>query len=95
MVVIIGRELAVTGLRAASRCRWARSCPRRARQVRRRCRQYVMMTMLILEKGVPGDFVPFHLVATGVVWVTLGLTVLSARDYFYRFFLQHRGTRRW
>jgi phosphatidylglycerophosphate synthase len=49
--------------------------------------QYVMMTVLILEKGVPGDFVPFHLVSTGIVWVTLGLTVLSGADYFYRFFL--------
>ena len=40
--------------------------------------------MLILEKGFesPG----FHVAATGVLWVALGLTIVSAVDYFYRFF---------
>ena len=28
----------------------------------------------------------FHAVATGVLWVALTLTVVSAVDYFYRFF---------
>ena len=85
-VVIIGRELAVTGLRAVALSMGAvvaASGFGKAKTVS----QYVMMTVLILEKGVPGDFVPFHLVSTGIVWVTLGLTVLSGADYFYRFFL--------
>ena len=46
--------------------------------------QYVAITMLIFEKSVgsPG----FHMVATGVLWVALALTIVSAADYFYRFF---------
>jgi len=82
VVVIIGRELAVTGLRAvaagvgvivpASRlAKW------------KTVGQYVAVTMLIVEKGFgsPG----FHLAATGVLWIAVGLTVISAVDYFYRF----------
>ena len=83
VVVIIGRELAVTGLRAvaagvgvivpASRlAKW------------KTVSQYVAVTMLIVEKGIasPG----FHLAATAMLWIALGLTVISAADYFYRFF---------
>jgi CDP-diacylglycerol--glycerol-3-phosphate 3-phosphatidyltransferase len=83
VVVIIGRELAVTGLRAvaagvgvivpASRlAKWKTAS------------QYMAITMLILEKGLisPG----FHMVATVVLWGALALTVISAVDYFYRFF---------
>ena len=82
-LVIIGREMAVTGLRAvaagvgvivpASRlAKW------------KTVGQYVAITMLIFEKSVgsPG----FHMVATGVLWVALALTIVSAADYFYRFF---------
>ncbi len=83
VLVIIGRELAVTGLRAvaagvgvivpASRlAKW------------KTVSQYVAVTLLIVEKGLesPG----FHAVAIGVLWVALGLTIVSAVDYFYRFF---------
>ena len=83
VLVIIGREMAVTGLRAvaagvgvivpASRlAKW------------KTVGQYVAITMLIFEKSVgsPG----FHMVATGVLWVALALTIVSAADYFYRFF---------
>ena len=83
VVVIIGRELAVTGLRAvaagvgvivpASRlAKW------------KTVGQYVAVTLLILEKGFGSA--PFHLVATAVLWVAVALTVVSAADYFYRFF---------
>lgn len=85
-VVIIGRELAVTGLRGVALSMGA-VVPASGFGKAKTVSQYVMMTVLILEKGVPGDFVPFHLVSTGIVWVTLGLTVLSGADYFYRFFL--------
>jgi len=83
VLVIIGRELAVTGLRAvaagvgvivpASRlAKW------------KTVGQYVAITLLIFEKSVgsPG----FHAAATGVLWVALALTIVSAGDYFYRFF---------
>jgi CDP-diacylglycerol--glycerol-3-phosphate 3-phosphatidyltransferase len=83
VVVIIGRELAVTGLRAvaagvgvivpASRlAKW------------KTVSQFVAVTMLILEKGLV--LPTFHMAATGVLWASLVLTVVSAVDYFYRFF---------
>lgn len=83
VVVIIGRELAVTGLRAvaagvgvivpASRlAKWKTAS------------QYMAITMLILEKGLSSQ--SFHMAATVVLWGALVLTVVSAVDYFYRFF---------
>jgi len=83
VVVIIGRELAVTGLRAvaagvgvivpASRlAKW------------KTVGQYVAVTMLILEKGLVSP--SFHVAATGVLWAALALTIITAVDYFYRFF---------
>lgn len=83
VVVIIGRELAVTGLRAVAAgvgvivptsrlAKWKTGS------------QYVAITMLIAGKGIT---VPaFHLLATAVLWTALALTVVSAVDYFYRFF---------
>jgi CDP-diacylglycerol--glycerol-3-phosphate 3-phosphatidyltransferase len=83
VVVIIGRELAVTGLRAvaagvgvivpASRlAKWKTAS------------QYMAITMLILEKGLISP--AFHVAATVTLWGALALTVVSAVDYFYRFF---------
>lgn len=83
VMVIIGRELAVSGLRAvaagvgvivpASRlAKW------------KAVGQYVAVTLLIIEKGF--DSPGFHLTATVVLWGALALTVASAVDYFYRFF---------
>jgi CDP-diacylglycerol--glycerol-3-phosphate 3-phosphatidyltransferase len=46
--------------------------------------QYVAVTMLILEKGIVSP--AFHAVAMGALWVAVVLTVISAVDYFYRFF---------
>ncbi|MBI2526689.1 MAG: CDP-diacylglycerol--glycerol-3-phosphate 3-phosphatidyltransferase [Candidatus Rokubacteria bacterium] len=86
-VVIIGRELAVTGLRgvalsmgiivAASRLgKW------------KTVTQYVAITILILEKGLPADVVPFHLLSTVAIWLALAVTVVSGGHYFYGFFLK-------
>jgi CDP-diacylglycerol---glycerol-3-phosphate 3-phosphatidyltransferase len=83
VVVIVGRELLVTGLRAvaagvgvivpASRlAKW------------KTAGQYVAITMLIVERGVGSPV--FDMAATGALWVALVLTVLSAVDYFWRFF---------
>jgi len=83
VVIIIGRELAVTGLRTvaagvgvivpASRlAKWKTAS------------QYLAITMLILEKGLVSP--TFHVAATAVLWGALVLTVVSAVDYFYRFF---------
>lgn len=83
VVVIIGRELAVTGLRAvAAGVGVIVSASRLAKW--KTVSQYVAITMLIFEKGLPSPV--FHVAATAVLWVALGLTVVSAVDYFYRFF---------
>lgn len=83
VVVIIGRELAVTGLRAVSAGHGV-IVPASRLAKWKTVSQYVAVTMLILEKGIvaPG----FHAVATGVLWIAVALTVVSAVDYFYRFF---------
>ena len=86
-LVIIGRELAVTGLRGAALSMGV-SVPASPLGKAKTVAQYVAITILILEKGVPDDFVRFHLLSLGVLWAAVGLTVLSGADYFYRFFLR-------
>ena len=83
VVVIIGRELAVTGLRAVSAGHGV-IVPASRLAKWKTVTQYVAVTMLILEKGIlsPG----FHAMATGVLLVAVALTIDSAVDYFYRFF---------
>jgi CDP-diacylglycerol--glycerol-3-phosphate 3-phosphatidyltransferase len=83
VVVIVGRELAVTGLRAvAASVGVVVPASRLAKW--KTVSQYAAITLLIVEKGFdpPG----FHVAAAVVLWVALGLTVISAVDYFYRFF---------
>ena len=83
VVVIIGRELAVTGLRAVSAGHGV-IVPASRLAKWKTVSQYVAITMLIVEKGLPSE--AFDVAATAVLWVALGLTVVSAVDYFYRFF---------
>ena len=83
VVVIIGRELAVTGLRAVAAGVGVIVPASRLAKLKT-VSQYVAITMLILEKSLDAPL--FHAVATGVLWAALGLTVVSAVDYFYRFF---------
>lgn len=85
--VIIGRELAVTGLRGVALSMGVVVPASRLGKLKT-VMQYVALTLLILEKGVPAEFVPFHLVADVSLWVALGITVLSGLDYFYSFFLR-------
>ena len=82
VVVIVGRELAVTGLRAVAASVGV-IVPASRLAKWKTVSQYVAITMLIVEKGFapPG----FHVAATTVLWVALALTVGSAIDYFYRF----------
>lgn len=86
-VVIIGRELAVTGLRGVA-LSMGIVVPASTLGKWKTVSQYVAVTVLILEKGVPSEFLPFHLLSEGVLWVTLGITVLSGAHYFYGFFLK-------
>jgi len=86
-MVIIGRELAVTGLRGVALSMGV-VVPASSLGKLKTVSQYVAVTILILERGVPREYVPFHLVSVGVLWVAVGLTVVSGADYFYRFFLK-------
>ena len=83
VVVIVGRELAVTGLRAVAASVGV-IVPASRLAKWKTVSQYVAITMLIVEKGFdpPG----FHVAATASLWAALGLTIVSAVDYFYRFF---------
>ena len=83
VVVIIGRELAVTGLRAVSAGHGV-IVPASRLAKWKTASQYVAITMLILEKGIVSP--TFHGAAVGVLWVAVALTLVSAVDYFYRFF---------
>jgi CDP-diacylglycerol--glycerol-3-phosphate 3-phosphatidyltransferase len=85
-VVIIGRELAVTGLRGVALSMGV-VVPASGFGKAKTVSQYVAITLLILERGVPEEFAPFHLIATAALWIALALTVLSGIDYFYRFFV--------
>ncbi|HEU5322708.1 MAG TPA: CDP-alcohol phosphatidyltransferase family protein, partial [Methylomirabilota bacterium] len=82
-LVIIGRELAVTGLRAVA-AHVGVIVPASRMAKWKTASQYVAITMLIVEKGMGSP--AFHVAATVVLWIALALTVLSAVDYFYRFF---------
>ena len=83
VVVIIGRELAVTGLRAVA-AGVGVMVPASRLAKSKTVSQYCAVTMLIVEKGF--DAPSFHVVATAVLWLAVALTVVSAVDYFYRFF---------
>ncbi len=83
VVVIVGRELAVTGLRAVAATVGV-IVPASQLAKWKTVGQYVAITMLIVEKGI--ESAPFHALATGVLWAALVLTVVSGVDYFYRFF---------
>ena len=84
-VVIIGRELAVTGLRGVS-LSMGTVVPASSLGKAKTVSQYVAVTLLILEKGVSPELAAFHLVSRAALWIALTLTVISGADYFYRFF---------
>jgi CDP-diacylglycerol--glycerol-3-phosphate 3-phosphatidyltransferase len=86
-LVIIGRELAVTGLRGVALSMGV-VVPASRLGKWKTVTQYVALTLLILERGVPAELVPFHLVSGIALWIAMGATVLSGLDYFYSFFLR-------
>jgi CDP-diacylglycerol--glycerol-3-phosphate 3-phosphatidyltransferase len=86
-VVIIGRELAVTGLRGVA-LSMGIVVPASALGKGKTILQYVTVTVLILEKGVSPEFQSLHLLSGLILWITLGVTVLSGADYYYKFFVR-------
>lgn len=85
VVVIIGREFAVTGLRGIAASVGV-IVPASELAKYKTGTQYVAITLLILEKGVPPRYVPFHWLSSVTLWVALILTIVSGIDYFIRFF---------
>ncbi len=85
VMIIIGREIAVTGLRGiAASVGVIVSASEMAKY--KTATQYVAIALLIFEKGVPEHFVTFHWISSAALWVALILTVVSGVDYFVRFF---------
>jgi CDP-diacylglycerol--glycerol-3-phosphate 3-phosphatidyltransferase len=85
VVVIIGREFAVTGLRGIA-ASVGTVIPASETAKYKTLTQYIAITLLILEKGVPPEYVPFYWLSDAALWVALVLTVVSGVDYFIRFF---------
>lgn len=85
-VVIIGRELAVTGLRGVA-LSMGTVVPASSLGKAKTVSQYLAITLLILERGVTIEPAAFHVASRAALWAALGLTAISGADYFYRFFL--------
>ncbi|HZS32508.1 MAG TPA: CDP-diacylglycerol--glycerol-3-phosphate 3-phosphatidyltransferase [Methylomirabilota bacterium] len=86
VVVMIGREFAVTGLRSVSAAQGVVIGASDLAKYKT-CVQYVAVTLLILEKNVPvGLEAEYVYLSRGMLWAALVLTVLSGVDYFVRFY---------
>jgi CDP-diacylglycerol--glycerol-3-phosphate 3-phosphatidyltransferase len=86
VVLVIGREFAVTGLRSVSAAQGlviGASDLAKYKTVA----QYIAVTMLILEMNVPvGLETEYTYLSRGMLWAALALTVCSGIDYFVRFY---------
>jgi CDP-diacylglycerol--glycerol-3-phosphate 3-phosphatidyltransferase len=86
VVVMIGREFAVTGLRSVSAAQGL-VIPASDLAKYKTVSQYVAVTLLILEKNVPfGLEAEYAYLSRGMLWAALILTVFSGIDYFVRFY---------
>ncbi|HEV8673711.1 MAG TPA: CDP-diacylglycerol--glycerol-3-phosphate 3-phosphatidyltransferase [Methylomirabilota bacterium] len=89
VVLIVGRELAVTGLRGVSATQGVVLGASDIAKYKTAF-QYLAITLLILEKNVPvGLEAEYIYLSRGMLWAALVLTVVSGIDYFVRFY---RGT---
>jgi CDP-diacylglycerol--glycerol-3-phosphate 3-phosphatidyltransferase len=80
VMIILGRELAVTGLRNVAAGRGV-LIPASPLGKGKMVSQVTAIFMLLLSRPFPVLGVPAQL----VLWVVVGLTVLSGVDYFWRF----------
>jgi CDP-diacylglycerol--glycerol-3-phosphate 3-phosphatidyltransferase len=87
--VIIGRELAVTGLRAVAAAEGISLAPDRWGKTKTFL-QMVALTCLILH--YPYQSVDFQRIGMGLLWVALIVTVASGVGYFTGFFRQTMDT---
>lgn len=101
VVIMIGREFAVTGLRSVSA---AQGIVIEASDLAKykTFAQYLAVILLILERGLPtGLDSEFLYLSRGTLWAALVLTIFSGIDYFVRFYRASevdtlaRGDDRW
>jgi CDP-diacylglycerol--glycerol-3-phosphate 3-phosphatidyltransferase len=85
-VVIIGRELAVTGLRALAAAEGIILAPDRWGKTKTLL-QMVALTALILH--YPYQALDFQRLGTGLLWLALIVTLTSGVGYFQTFFRQY------
>lgn len=86
VVLIIGREFAVTGLRGIAAAQGVVISASDLAKYKTMT-QYVAVTLLILEKNVPAGIEAEYLyLSRGMLAVALFLTVFSGIDYFLRFY---------
>jgi len=101
VVIVIGREFAVTGLRSVSA---AQGIVIEASDLAKykTFAQYLAVTLLILERSMPSGLdAEFVYLSRGTLWAALTLTIFSGIDYFVRFYRASdvdalaRGDDRW
>jgi CDP-diacylglycerol--glycerol-3-phosphate 3-phosphatidyltransferase len=101
VVIMIGREFAVTGLRSVSA---AQGVVIEASDLAKykTFAQYLAVTFLILERSIPSGLESeFVYLSRGTLWAALILTIFSGIDYFVRFYRASdvdalaRGDDRW
>lgn len=86
VLLIIGREFAVTGLRGIA-ASVGMHVPSSELAKHKTALQYVAVTLLILERSVPDTVMPdYSYLSRGALWAALILTMVSGVDYFVRFF---------
>lgn len=86
VVLIIGREFAVTGLRGISASQGVVVAASDLAKYKT-ASQYLAVILLILEKNVPvGLEAEYAYISRGMLWAALTLTVVSGFDYFVRFY---------
>ena len=86
VMLIVGREFAVTGLRGIAA---SHGVVFEARDLAKykTALQYVTIILLILTKSVPTEIQDYYIYfSMGALWMTLGVTLYSGVDYFVRFF---------
>ncbi len=86
VMMIVGREFAVTGLRGIAATHGVVIEARDLAKYKTAL-QYVTIILLILTKSIPAEIQDYYVYfSTGALWMTLGVTLYSGVDYFVRFF---------
>jgi len=86
VMLIVGREFAVTGLRGIAA---SHGVVFEARDLAKykTALQYGTIILLILTKSIPAEIQDYYIYfSMGALWMTLGVTLYSGVDYFVRFF---------